>query len=112
MLSEGTKLDTGKLRLDLIPPEVIFGLGAILTFGAEKYEPHNWEKGMSWGRVFAASMRHLWAWKGAKEKTSENYLFGSMDPETKLSHLLHALACITFLFVYEERQIGEDDRHA
>lgn len=99
-LSEGVKLDTGKVRMDLIPPEAMFALATVLTFGAEKYAARNWEKGMSWGRVFGALMRHLWAWWRGEGK----------DPETGYSHLWHALCCVVFLVAYEERKAGTDDR--
>jgi len=107
---EGKKFDGDKVRLELIPPELIFAVGQVLTFGAAKYSVRNWEMGMSWGRVFGACMRHLWAWWGGKGPTTQNFLFDSSDDETKFSHLWHAAACITFLIAYEERRIGEDDR--
>lgn len=98
--AEGRKDDTGKLRFDLIPPEALEGLARVLTFGAGKYTPRNWEKGMAWGRVFGALMRHLWAWWRGEDK----------DPETGFSHLDHAACCIAFLQTYVVRKIGEDDR--
>ena len=61
----------------------------------------NWEKGMKWGRVFGALMRHMWAWWRGQDR----------DPETGFSHLSHAACCIAFLIAYEHRCIGEDDRH-
>lgn len=96
----GMKFDAGKNRLELIPPEAIWGLGEILTFGATKYSDRNWEKGMKWSRVFGAAMRHLWKWWWTKKP----------DDETGYSHLKHALCCVAFLIAYEERKIGEDDR--
>ena len=97
---EGRKDDGDKLRYDLIPPEFLSGTADILTFGAAKYGERNWEKGMRWGRPFAALMRHMWAWwRGEKA-----------DPETGKSHLWHAACCLAFLIAYEERAIGEDDR--
>lgn len=108
---EGVKHDDAKARLDLIPPEALFALGEILTYGARKYTDRNWEKGMRWGRVFAAATRHLWAWWGGRGPTTQSFLFGSLDDETKRSHLWHALCCVVFLVVYEERRIGSDDRH-
>ena len=98
--SEGRKDDSGKPRLELIPPELVAAVGAILTFGAKKYDDRNWEKGMSWGRVFGALMRHLWAW----------WSRGGADPETGQSHLWHAACCISFLIAYEARATGTDDR--
>lgn len=106
----GFKKDEGKVRLELFPPEMIFAVSTILGFGAIKYPYRNWEHGMSWGRVFGALMRHLWAWWGGKQPTKTNFAFGDLDIETGCSHLWHAACCITFLVTYEERQIGEDDR--
>lgn len=108
--AEGRKDDTDKDRLELIPPEVPFALARVLTFGAKKYEDRNWEKGMKWGRVFGATLRHLWAWWGGRGPTTKSFLLGDLDSETKFSHLWHALCCVSFLVAYEERAIGEDDR--
>lgn len=107
---EGRKDDTDKVRLDLFPGEALFAIGRVLTFGAAKYEDRNWEKGMRWGRVFAATMRHLWAWWQGKGPTTKNFIFGELDDETGFSHLWHAGCCIVFLIAYEERGIGQDDR--
>lgn len=108
--SEGRKDDSGKIRLELIPPELLFAVGSILTFGAKKYADRNWEKGMSWSRVFGALMRHMWSWWAGKAPTTKSFLFGELDDETKHSHLWHAGCCITFLIAYEERGVGVDDR--
>jgi hypothetical protein len=96
----GVKFDEGKIRYDLIPPEALEGLAWILTFGATKYGDRNWEKGMNWGRPFAALMRHMWAWWRGEEK----------DTETGKSHLWHAITNIAFLITYEQRKTGKDDR--
>lgn len=106
----GIKADTGKPRMDLIPPEVLFALATVLGFGAEKYAVRNWELGMSWGRVFGALMRHMWAWWGGQGPTTKSFAFGDLDLETGFSHLWHALCCIAFLVAYEQRGVGEDDR--
>lgn len=97
---EGRKDDSEKVRLDLIPSELVFAVGSILTFGSVKYGDRNWEKGMKWSRVFGALMRHMWAW----------WRGDACDPETGKSHLWHAACCIAFLITYEARRVGEDDR--
>ena len=97
---EGRKDDAGKVRVELFPGEALFAISKVLTFGAIKYADRNWEKGMSWGRVFGALMRHMWSWWRG-EKT---------DPESGLSHLHHAGACIIFLICYEQWEVGRDDR--
>jgi len=99
-MSEGAKSDSGKVRIELFPPEALSGISDILGFGAAKYGERNWEKGMKWSRIFGALMRHMWAW-WAGEKA---------DHETGKSHLWHAGCCIVFLIAYEQRGTGEDDR--
>lgn len=100
MTSEGRKDDTAKPRFDLLPPELLEATAHVLTFGASKYGDRNWEKGMHWGRVFAALMRHMWAWWRGE----------AADAETGMSHLWHAACCIAFLMAYEARGAGVDDR--
>ena len=98
---EGTKHDIGKARYDLLSPDALDGLVAVLTFGANKYSDRNWEKGIKYSRVFAAAMRHLWAWWAQENE----------DVETGLSHLDHAACCIHFLSTYVKRDMTQfDDR--
>jgi hypothetical protein len=99
-MSKGIKHDAGKVRLELLPPELLFGVSEILTFGAKKYSDRNWELGMDWSRVFGGLMRHLWAWWRGEDT----------DAETGKSHLWHAGCCIAFLIAYEARKVGKDDR--
>ncbi len=77
------KDDTQKNRLELIEPEFIEGLGAVLTFGAIKYEAWNWRKASTkddQDRIFGALLRHLMAYKKGEK----------IDPESGMSHLYHA----------------------
>lgn len=98
--NQAQKFDSGKVMMELIPPELLEAVGTILTFGAQKYAARNWEQGMDWSRVYGALLRHLNAWWGGEE----------LDPETGKSHLWHAGCCIAFLITYEQRQVGTDDR--
>lgn len=41
------------------PAAVIMQVGELYALGAKKYADRNWEKGMDWGRCFAAALRHL-----------------------------------------------------
>lgn len=98
---EGTKADEGKLPLDLLAYDALAGTARVLQFGAEKYAPRNWEKGIAYSRVFAALQRHITAWWQGEDT----------DPETGLSHLHHAGCCIMFLQAYHERDLTDlDDR--
>ena len=85
---DAVKNDEDKARFDLIPPRPLWELAKIYTVGAKKYAPRNWEKGMCWGRIFAAIMRHLWRWAMGEDD----------DPEDGLSHLAHAAwGCFTLI---------------
>ena len=101
-LSEGLKYDEDKLRFDLLPPKALELLAEVYTSGAKKYEDRNMEMGMSWGRVFGAAMRHLWAfWRGEDK-----------DAESGLYHLAHAAwCCLTLLDYVSHKQFKKfDDR--
>lgn len=109
-MKDGIKYDIGKVRIELVPAELIFAVATILSFGASKYADRNWELGMKWSRVFGALMRHMWCWWAGKGPTTKNFMFGDTDEETGHSHLWHAGCCLAFLIAYEERGTGEDDR--
>jgi len=97
---EATKNDQQKTRYELLPVEALEGVAKVLTYGAIKYEDNNWRKGMTWSRVFGATLRHLWAfWRGE-----------DFDDEWGLSHLDHALCELMFLSTYHKTSTGEDDR--
>jgi hypothetical protein len=110
-LAGGYKADEGKSRFELLPPEMLFGIANILTFGAQKYADRNWELGMKWSRPFGAMMRHMWAWWAGRGPATNSFLFGELDTESGMSHLWHAGACLAFLIAYEERGLVTfDDR--
>ena len=62
----------------------------MMSFGAEKYEDRNWEKGVDYNKYYGALLRHIFAWWNGEE----------LDPETGLSHLYHAGCCLMFLSHY------------
>jgi hypothetical protein len=99
----GTKHDGDKTRMDLVPVGALREWAEVLTFGAKKYEPYNWAKGIVFSRCYAAMLRHMIAWWNQEDD----------DPETKLSHLAHAMCNIGFLLEYTlqyEEYKGFDDR--
>ena len=101
MKSIGTKDDTGKPRYDLIPPDALDELVKGLTHGANKYGDRNWEKGIVYGRIFGAAMRHLWAWWRGEE----------IDKDSGLHHLSLAASEVFFLMAYHKRGMKKfDDR--
>lgn len=103
MSEQAKKYDGGKPRMELLPREGLEEIAKVLTFGAAKYDAHNWRKGMAWSRLAGACARHLFAWVAGENK----------DPESGLSHLAHAGCCIVFLLTYEAhpQYAAQDDRH-
>ena len=99
-MSEGRKDDTGKLRFDLLPVRPLEEVARVYTIGAAKYADRNWEHGLSWGRVFAAMMRHAWAfWR--RERT---------DAVDGQHHLASVVWCAMALMEYERTHPELDDR--
>lgn len=86
------KFDAGKLRMDLLPPEVLRSLAEIITYGADKYGAENWRE-VEPERYEAAMLRHLLAWK-------EGEIY---DTESGFDHLKHVLCNAAFLCALEAK---------
>jgi hypothetical protein len=86
-----------KLRLDLVPPEMILSLGTVLTYGAQKYDDRNWEKGIPYMDSYAASMRHLLQWASGVD----------IDDESGLQHIEQA--ALNLLMIATQTRRGRDD---
>ncbi len=100
----GAKADSGKLGTHLLPTRPLEEIARVLDFGARKYAPDNWRKGIAYTRVYGAILRHAWAWWRGEQA----------DPETGLHPLAHAACEILFLLDYElgpaPRREAFDDR--
>lgn len=81
------KFDTSKLRYDLIPTSTTKALAQVLTYGAKKYKPNNWQNVDDLDRYVAALFRHIEAWRDGEK----------LDKESGLPHLAHALTNVAFL---------------
>lgn len=94
----GPKYDTGKLRYDLVTPDVIKAIAEVLTFGAEKYAPNSWQLVPDAKRRYtAALMRHFEAYRAGEK----------LDHESGLSHLSHALCNLMFLQHFEKESTSK-----
>jgi len=98
--TEGTKYDTQKLRYDLVPVVPLRELVRVFTLGAVKYNDRNWEKGIGWGRIYAAMQRHANAWWGGEQN----------DPDDGQHHLASVAWCALALMEYETTHKELDDR--
>ena len=98
-LTEAMKNDAGKGGFEFLPMDALQSINEVLRFGAQKYAPHNWEKGFSWVRLGNAILRHTFAW-----------MSGEMtDAETGLPHLAHAGCMVLFALSHQLRGIGHND---
>ena len=90
----GIKFDGEKTRFDLLPWNEIKQVADVFTLGAKKYADENWKfvpEGRK--RYFAATMRHLVAWKEGEK----------IDKESGISHLAHAICCLLFLLFFDNQ---------
>lgn len=85
--TDGLKHDGGKSRLDLVPPEIIEAVGAVMTHGVEKYGEGSYKK-VEPKRYRAALMRHICKWLRNPH---------GKDEDSGLPHLWHIACNVAFL---------------
>ena len=88
------KFDDDKLRFDLIPVEWEFYDAEVLTHGAKKYKPNNWQKG-DVERYYGAVRRHLAAYRKGE----------MIDVDSGMPHLALARVNLGFLLTLEADKI-------
>lgn len=94
------KETSGKLPYALIPPGPLEELVRVYQYGAEKYAPRNWERGLPWLECYEALMRHVQEWRKGED----------IDPESGRRHMAHAAWWCFALLHYDEAGVGVDDR--
>ena len=73
--------------MHLLPPKAINEVAKVLTFGAQKYDEENWRKlDNLQSRYTSGALRHIFAHIDSE----------TLDPESGLSHLAHAICCLLF----------------
>lgn len=95
----GLRFNEEKNRLELVPPEWVWGLGDVTTQGSKKYAARNWERGMAWSIMIGCALRHVF-----KFCMGERY-----DPETGCHHMFMAAWNCCALASYDLKGIGEND---
>jgi hypothetical protein len=99
-IGSGMRYNQGKLRYDLVEPHAFRDFVEVLTDGAVKYEPRNWQRGLSWTSVLASLKRHI-----AAIELGEDY-----DPESGRLHIAHAACNVHFLNAFYYTFPQGDDR--
>lgn len=79
-ISRKNDIIDGKVRMELLPMDVLEAIARVYTFGARKYAPNTWrylEDGSE--RYRGALLRHMTAEQSGEE----------LDPESGLPHVYH-----------------------
>lgn len=88
-------------RYDLIPWAALDVVARIYSFGATKYDDHNWRRGIDWGDHYAALIRHARAfWEGE-----------DLDPESGEHHMGHVVFHALALILASEEHPALDNRY-
>jgi hypothetical protein len=103
----GLRYNSGKNRMELVPPEWEWALADVTTQGSKKYAARNWERGMDWSNMVGCMKRHL-----AKFLAGERYDGSELNIE-KGTTGCHHLAMVAWnalaLMSYDLRGIGNND---
>lgn len=91
--------DPSKLLFQLIPPEAEEALARVLSYGAKKYAPRNWEKGLPWSETIGSLRRHLNAFMKGE----------THDAESGLLHTDHLICNAAFLCTMVARRPDLND---
>ena len=99
-MRKGDKFDQGKPMMRFLSKEFLDATAKAQTYGANKYGPWNYQKGLETSALYDATIRHLIAWYSGEEN----------DPESNESHLGHAAANINMLLWTLNNKPEMDDR--
>ena len=97
----GTKYDSGKPQLSIIPPAAMEAIAKVFMFGAKKYTRDNFRGGFARTRLLDATLRHIYADLDGED----------LDPESGLPHLWHAACSLCMLITNISEGRSEDDRY-
>jgi hypothetical protein len=99
--SKGMRFNEGKERWSLVDFESLKPMVKVLEFGAQKYDDHNWKKGLKTTEVAESLIRHLTAYLNGEDN----------DKETGLPHTGHILCNAMFLSYMHEFKKEFDTRY-
>lgn len=97
---KGQRFNESKPQWGLVPQTSLIPMVRVLEFGAKKYAPYNWMKGLSVKEICESLKRHLDAFMEGENN----------DPESTLSHIGHIQCNALFLSWMMENRPDMDDR--
>ncbi len=96
------RYNKGKIKWSLVDFESLEDMVRVLEFGAKKYAPNNWKKGLHTTEIIDSLLRHLFAYQRGEEN----------DQESGISHIGHVLCNAMFLAHMMKFKPEMDDRNA
>jgi len=103
----GKRLNAGKNRIELLPPEWLWALADVMTQGSRKYDARNWEKGMDWSSMIGCMHRHIAKFQAGKRYDGEGF---NLEKGTTGCHELAMVAWNALaLMSYDLRNKGNND---
>lgn len=99
--SLGLRFNKGKLKWSLVEFDSLEDMVRVLEFGAEKYDAHNWKKGLKTTEIIDSLLRHVYSLLQGED----------VDKESNLPHTGHILCNAMFLSYMLKHKKELDDRY-
>jgi hypothetical protein len=97
--SRGLRFNKSKPRWSLVHFKSLEPMIRVLEFGAKKYAPENWKKGLIKKEILESMQRHLGALIDGEE----------VDSETGISHMGHIQCNAMFYNYMVDNNLGDED---
>jgi hypothetical protein len=97
--NKGLRYNAGKRKWSLVHFESLEPMIEVLEYGAKKYEPKNWQKGLDKSEILESLQRHL-----AKLFDGEE-----IDQESGLHHIGHIMCNAMFYSYYLQKEKKESN---
>ena len=99
-MEQADRYNEGKPRWSLVDFKSMEPLVQVLEYGAKKYAPYNWTKGLPTTQICESLLRHTFAYLNGEDN----------DAESGCSHIGHIMANAMFLSYVMKNKPQFDDR--
>ena len=100
-MESGLRYNEGKPQWGLVDFDSLISMVRVLEYGKEKYDAHNWKKGLSYVSTIESMLRHIFSFLKGED----------IDPESGLPHTGHIMCNAMFLDYYYNNKKNMDDRY-
>ena len=100
-MEQALRYNNGKTKWSLVDFKSLEPMVKVLEYGAQKYSPDNWKKGLPTKEVCESLLRHTFAYMSGED----------IDKESGCEHLGHMMCNIMFLnYIMREKKEEFDNR--